>query len=63
MIEFKNGVLTLNCDTCPEADEFEGESFGLALACAKDFGWRVLKDKDEYIHFCPSCVDAYRKGK
>ena len=47
------GKYILQCDTCPEAEEFD--SWEAANAYRKAAGWKIWNFKSEWLHFCPEC--------
>lgn len=56
MISKNRGELVAECDNCGE--EFLGYTLDwYEFICdLKDEGWKIRKDVDEWLHFCPSCV-------
>ena len=43
----------LQCDICPEAEEFD--SFNEARAYQKANGWKQKQIVGEWFNFCPEC--------
>ena len=44
------------CDSCDNEQEIEGD-FQDVVAEIKRFGWRIRKEKDEWCHYCPVCIE------
>lgn len=63
MLEFSEEIETmvLVCDTCDEADEFQG-NYKECRARAKKVGWKVFQDGDEWRHICNKCSHTYNKN-
>ena len=53
MIDFINrsSHMTIECDTCGEIAEFNGD-FKYCVQEAKGNGWLVVKKKGEWHHYC-----------
>ena len=54
------------CDTCPasQARTYGQDEFDVMRADAKEEGWAFEKDRGEWQHTCPDCVqDGRRKGR
>lgn len=39
-----------------ETDEFERDEFQLMIDVAKETGWYIHKEGDEWQHTCPDCL-------
>lgn len=53
MIERQYGHVIIVCDDCGETFMGgKGEPFEVVWADAKDEGWTVTKDGDEWVHWC-----------
>ena len=63
MINRKHGELVIECDTCGEEDEAEGDDFHEAWDYWKGFGWRAYKSGDEWEHSCPGCVEEWKRSR
>lgn len=61
-MSYDNGVF--NCDSCPEANAPDGDTFGEKLTSAKAKGWRAYIGPDKkWAHSCPSCTEDYVKSQ
>jgi len=47
--------LDIFCDTCGDADNYEGTDFYDALKEAREDGWKIKKLFGEWKHYCPEC--------
>jgi hypothetical protein len=47
----KDETMDMECDTCGTNEVFDGD-FDECIAEAKDEGWIVRKDGDEWVHYC-----------
>lgn len=47
----KSEHMTLDCDICPNQDEFDG-TFQDCIDQARRDGWRFKKHLGEWFHFC-----------
>lgn len=54
MIDRQGGKILIECDSCDEVHEGDGE-FAAVWAEAKCEGWRTRKIADEWLHGCPKC--------
>ena len=48
----------MECDSCSNYISLDtDEWFQEAIAMAKDYGWKIRKIDDEWVHVCPVCVE------
>lgn len=58
MIRIVKGELVCECNECDE--EFAGgteDDFYRFIEDLKRHGWRIVKEYDEYMHYCPDCAE------
>jgi len=60
MIDYINSssLMTIECDTCGEIAEFDGD-YRFCIESAKADGWIIMK-KDVFCHYC--CADCKDDG-
>jgi hypothetical protein len=52
-------MMEVQCDICAElSDSFDLDDFNRMIATVKELGWRIIKVKGEWVHFCPTCSKA-----
>jgi hypothetical protein len=49
--------VVFNCDGCSEIEDTETDDFTDAVSIVKRAGWTIIKDDDEWMHWCPVCAD------
>ena len=47
---------TASCDHCCIQEEFDGD-FDEIVRQMKENGWKIRKVDDDWLHFCPACVE------
>ena len=59
MIDRHNGQYSATCDQrgCNEYIDTEEREFSEAIAHARDAGWKVYKEGDEWVNCCPDCAE------
>lgn len=45
------------CDKCSADENTHTDNFGEAARVLTSKGWRVTKEKGEWVHYCPTCAD------
>ena len=58
--EFDNETHEMSfwCDNCPESEVFflgPYAEFRDLIEIAKEKGWKIFKDGDEWVHYCKNC--------
>ncbi len=55
--------MEMMCDFCDECSEFIG-TYEECIKESKQEGWKIYKQKEDWIHKCPLCVynDSNPKG-
>lgn len=54
--ENRNGPFVIECDTCHDTDELEGEAFHEALDDARGRGFKAYPIAGGWGHRCRSCI-------
>lgn len=63
MIERYSGMMQLVCECgVSQPRTYEADEFSVMVSDAKDDGWRITKEDDEWVHTCPDCLSRRRKG-
>ncbi|MCC6798287.1 MAG: hypothetical protein IT366_24450 [Candidatus Hydrogenedentes bacterium] len=57
MITRHNCGYDVECDTCGRIEDYDTDDFDEVLDTIKSIGWRIIKDDDEYKHYCEDCHD------
>ena len=60
MIERRYNGFELICDGCDESELFKGFEFHEVVEKIKHLGWKIVKDKDEWMHYCPKCKEGLK---
>lgn len=56
-IERAYGKIAFSCDECgDESPSFPSEDFDILRDRARKLGWRTVKEKGEWHHYCPDCA-------
>jgi hypothetical protein len=53
----KDHTITFTCDQCGEKLETDTPSFESARVILRNEDWRVWKEKGDYQHACPGCLN------
>ena len=56
MIEETPDGYEVNCNYCSYGDTIEAESWTEMIAEIKAEGWRIHKERGEWLHECPACA-------
>lgn len=49
----------VSCDKCSVGEErLEADDFYDVVKQIKEIGWKIIKKKDEWYHYCPSCLNG-----
>jgi Fe2+ or Zn2+ uptake regulation protein len=62
MIDYdhKNNHMLLECDTCGEIAEFDGD-YKYCISEAKRAGWKIVKKPSGFHHYCSEgCKNGFR---
>lgn len=49
-------LYAVNCDYCPDGDEFEAEGWKDLISNLKDLGWKIKNIRGVWKHMCPACA-------
>jgi hypothetical protein len=56
------GTFEIFCDFCDKSELFETDGdFRGFISEAKDLGWKISKDKNIWVHRCPTCAQEIVK--
>lgn len=54
----------VECDECGHEERLDFDeytSWSSLIARIKDEGWRIRRDRGEWVHICPDCVEKERE--
>jgi Fe2+ or Zn2+ uptake regulation protein len=56
--DYNTKVFTVHCEGCDETEEIDtNDDWQAMIAELKARGWKIVKTKDGWDHYCPTCAD------